>query len=44
MWLEVKEELSPDIKVIKTSGHSKDSISLVVNTPKGRIVICGDVF
>jgi glyoxylase-like metal-dependent hydrolase (beta-lactamase superfamily II) len=39
-----KEQFTRDIKIIKTPGHSYDGISLIVNTPKGKIAIAGDVF
>ena len=39
-----KERFSPDIKIIKTPGHDKTSISLLVKTDKGVVVVCGDVF
>lgn len=39
-----KEQVTDDIKVIETPGHSTDGLSLVVNTPHGKVVICGDVF
>jgi len=32
----------PDIKIINTPGHSLDSISVVVDTDKGKVAICGD--
>lgn len=38
------ENISDDIKVLKTPGHSSDSLSLVVKTEQGVVLICGDVF
>ncbi len=39
-----KEQFTEDIKIIKTPGHDKTSITLLVKTNKGIIAICGDVF
>lgn len=39
-----KEDFTRDIKIIKTPGHSKESLTLLVNTEKGKVAICGDVF
>ena len=39
-----KEQFTDDIRIIKTPGHSYDSITLLVKTEKGTIAICGDVF
>lgn len=38
------EQLTQDIKIIKTPGHSCTGISLLVKTKKGIIGIVGDVF
>jgi len=38
------EQFSKDIKIIKTPGHNKTSITLLVKTDNGTIAICGDVF
>jgi len=35
-------EISKDVCVIHTPGHSEDLISVVVNTDKGKVVIAGD--
>ena len=47
-WSEVEPGtdgiLNDNIRVIKTPGHSDDSITLLVKTHKGTIAICGDVF
>ena len=37
-------QFSKDIKIIKTPGHNYDGITFLVNTEKGRIAVCGDVF
>ncbi len=39
-----KEQFSSDIKIIKTPGHDKTSITLLIKTNKGVVAICGDVF
>jgi glyoxylase-like metal-dependent hydrolase (beta-lactamase superfamily II) len=39
-----KEQFSKDIKIIKTPGHDKTSITLLVKTNKGTIAVCGDLF
>jgi glyoxylase-like metal-dependent hydrolase (beta-lactamase superfamily II) len=39
-----KEDFSDDIKIIKTPGHSSDSLSFFVTTSEGLVAICGDVF
>lgn len=39
-----KEQFTENIQIIKTPGHNYDSITLLVKTDKGIIVICGDVF
>ena len=39
-----KEQFTDDIKIIKTPGHDKTSITLLVKTDKGIVAICGDVF
>jgi glyoxylase-like metal-dependent hydrolase (beta-lactamase superfamily II) len=38
------EQFTDDIKIIKTPGHDKTAISLLVKTNKGIVAICGDVF
>ena len=38
------EQFSDDIKVIKTPGHNYDSLTLFVQTEKGVVAVCGDVF
>jgi glyoxylase-like metal-dependent hydrolase (beta-lactamase superfamily II) len=39
-----KEQFTDDIKIIKTPGHDKTGITLIVNTSIGKIAVCGDVF
>jgi len=39
-----QEQFTEDIKIIKTPGHDKTSITLLVKTNKGIIAVCGDVF
>jgi glyoxylase-like metal-dependent hydrolase (beta-lactamase superfamily II) len=33
-----------DVEILKTSGHSSESTSLLVDTPEGKVCICADVF
>ena len=40
----LKKDFSKNIKIIKTPGHSEDSISFIVKTSEGIVSICGDVF
>ncbi|MFH1440062.1 MAG: MBL fold metallo-hydrolase [Candidatus Woesearchaeota archaeon] len=44
LWKECDGIITKDVKIIKTPGHSDDSITLLVNTNIGIIAICGDVF
>jgi len=37
-------QFSDEIQIIKTPGHSSDSITLLVKTSRGTVAICGDVF
>jgi len=39
-----KEQFTENIRIIKTPGHSYDSITLLVKTNNGIVAICGDVF
>jgi glyoxylase-like metal-dependent hydrolase (beta-lactamase superfamily II) len=39
-----KEQFSQDIRVIKTPGHDRTSITLLVKTAQRIVAICGDVF
>ncbi len=36
--------ISQDIEVLRTPGHSDDSLTLLVHTPEGKVAVCGDVF
>ncbi len=38
-----KYALGEDIEIIETPGHVEEHLSLIVNTPQGRIAIVGDV-
>jgi len=38
------EQFSSNLKIIKTPGHSYDSLSLLVETELGKIAVVGDVF
>lgn len=38
-----KNVLGDDIEIIETPGHVLEHLSLLVNTPKGKVVIAGDV-
>lgn len=43
--VEYKEDiLGPETKIISTPGHSREEISLLVKTDKGKYAISGDVF
>lgn len=44
VWKEANKNITKNIKVIKTPGHSYDSVTLLVKTKKGNVAICGDVF
>lgn len=44
VWSKCDGNISKSIKLIKSPGHSDDSITLLVKTKKGVIAICGDVF
>jgi len=37
-------QFTKNIKIIKTPGHSADSLTMLVTTAEGVIAICGDVF
>jgi len=41
---ERKEQLTDNIKIIETPGHSSDALTMLVNTKDGIVAICGDVF
>lgn len=38
------KNISKNIKLLKTPGHSNDSLSMLVQTENGLVAICGDVF
>jgi len=38
------EDFNGDIKIIKTPGHSADSLTFLVKTEQGLVAVCGDVF
>ena len=40
--LQDKTRIAEDVELMLTPGHSDDMVSLVVDTPEGRIVIAGD--
>ncbi|NOX71974.1 MAG: MBL fold metallo-hydrolase [Candidatus Micrarchaeota archaeon] len=44
VWKECKGNLSDDIRIVKTPGHSYDSITFLVKTKNDIVAICGDVF
>ena len=44
VWKKYEENTLDGIKIIKTPGHSYDSITFLVKTDAGVIAICGDVF
>ncbi len=39
-----KNLIAEDVEIILTPGHAEDMISVLVNTPKGKIVVAGDAF
>jgi len=43
-YLGKKFNLSENIKIIKTPGHTKDSLSVLVKTKEGIVAVCGDLF
>ena len=44
VWNECSGKVSEDISIIKTPGHSYDGMTMIVETSKGTVAICGDVF
>jgi glyoxylase-like metal-dependent hydrolase (beta-lactamase superfamily II) len=38
-----KHALGKDIEIIETPGHVLEHLSLIVNTPKGKVAVAGDV-
>ncbi len=41
---EWQEQFTPNIQIVKTPGHDYTSITLFVNTARGVVAVCGDVF
>ncbi len=39
-----KKLISEDIEIMLTPGHAEDMISVIVDTPKGKVVVAGDAF
>ena len=39
-----KDLIDKDIEIILTPGHAEDMISVIVNTPGGKVVVAGDAF
>ena len=44
IWTELNNKVTDNIQILKTPGHSDDSITFLVQTDEGVIAICGDVF
>ncbi len=44
VWNKSDGKVSNNIKILKTPGHSDDSITFMIKTYKGLVAICGDVF
>ncbi len=44
IWKGVKKNITKNIKLITTPGHSKDNVTFLVKTDEGKVAICGDVF
>jgi glyoxylase-like metal-dependent hydrolase (beta-lactamase superfamily II) len=42
--LEWQSNFSNDIEIVRTPGHSDDSLTFLVKTDLGKVAICGDVF
>jgi len=42
--LEWQPSFSDSVEIVKTPGHSNDSLTFLVKTNLGKIAICGDVF
>jgi glyoxylase-like metal-dependent hydrolase (beta-lactamase superfamily II) len=41
---EWNEQFSGGVRVLKTPGHSDDSLTFLIETDEGMVAICGDVF
>lgn len=44
VWKKNGARLTDNIRVVRTPGHSYDSVSLLVRTKEGIVAVCGDVF
>ena len=44
IWTKANKQISDNIQILKTPGHSDDSITFLVRTDDGVTAICGDVF
>ena len=42
-WDRSPGPIDPDVELVRTPGHSDDSLSVFVRTSEGEIAICGDV-
>ncbi|MCK5023935.1 MAG: MBL fold metallo-hydrolase, partial [Candidatus Aenigmarchaeota archaeon] len=42
-WKDCNGHVNENMSIIKTPGHSNDSITLLVKTKDGTIAVCGDV-
>lgn len=43
-FLKKQYKISDNVEIIKTPGHTKDSLSVLVSTDEGLVAICGDLF
>ena len=43
-WTKRDDRVSKHIQLIKTPGHSYDSMTMLVQTEQGAVALCGDVF
>ena len=39
-----RDLIDEDIEIMLTPGHAEDMISVIVNTPEGKVVVAGDAF
>ena len=39
-----QEQLTDEVRIVRTPGHSHDSLTLLVKTGRGAVAVCGDVF
>lgn len=42
--LRMKKQISPNVKLVRTPGHTADSCTVLVKTSKGVIAVAGDLF